>query len=84
MDYDRNEQIKPTQDWGTDIGTKIPLYDSTATDSVVAFDVLDEGSRPKQCNFEVNYGNFRRQHSNYMVKHIGISMLKKEVKLLLE
>ena len=47
MDYEPRNEHRPTQDWGPDIGTKIPLYDSTATDSVVAFDVLDEGSRPK-------------------------------------
>ena len=47
MDYEPRNEHRPTQDWGLDIGTKIPLYDSTATDSIVAFDVLDEGSRPK-------------------------------------
>ena len=57
MDYEPEMNISLTQDWGLDIGTKIPLYDSTATDSVVAFDVLDEGSRPN-INFEVNYGGF--------------------------
>ena len=55
MDYEPEMNISLTQDWGIDIGTKIPLYDSTATDSIVVFDLLDDGSRPN-INVEVNYG----------------------------
>ena len=52
--YEPEMTIGIVADWAVDIGTKIPMYDSTATDSIVLFDNLDDGSRPK-INFELNY-----------------------------
>ena len=57
MDYEPEMEIGFALDWSLDIGTKIPLYDSTAIDSVRIFDTLDEGNRPN-INFEVTYGGF--------------------------
>ena len=71
MDYEPEMNISLSQDWGLDIGTKIPLYDSTATDSIVMFDVLDDGSRPN-INFEVNYGGFGENVSVYGKTHWDI------------
>ena len=71
MDYEPEMNISLTQDWGIDIGTKIPLYDSTATDSIVVFDLLDDGSRPN-INFEVNYSGLYENIEIYGKTHWDI------------
>ena len=71
MDYEPEMNISLTQDWGIDIGTKIPLYDSTATDSIVVFDLLDDGSRPN-INLEVNYGGLYENIEIYGKTHWDI------------
>ena len=69
--YEPEMTIGIVADWAVDIGTKIPMYDSTATDSLVAFDILDDGSRPN-INLEVNYGGLGENIELYGKTHWDI------------
>ena len=71
LDYEPEMEIGLAPDWSLDIGTKIPLYDSTAIDSVRIFDTLDEGNRPN-IDFEVNYGGFADNVELYGKTHWDI------------
>jgi hypothetical protein len=44
--YEPDLDISVRPDWTLSFGTTISMYDSSATDSVTVFDVLDDGSRP--------------------------------------
>ena len=54
MVYEPEMTIGLATDWELDIGTKIHIYDSTADDSFMLFDTLEDGSRPN-LEFEVTY-----------------------------
>ena len=69
--YEPEMTIGIAADWAVDIGTKIPMYASTATDSIVLFDNLDDGSRPN-LNFEVNYGGLADNVELYGKTHWDI------------
>ena len=71
LDYEPEMEIGLAPDWSLDIGTKIPLYDSTAIDSVRIFDTLDEGNRPN-IDFEVTYGGFGENIEVYGKTHWDI------------
>ena len=69
--YEPEMTIGIVADWAVDIGTKIPMYDSTATDSIVLFDNLDDGSRPN-INFELNYAGIADNVELYGKTHWDI------------
>ena len=69
--YEPEMTIGIVADWAVDIGTKIPMYDSTATDSIVLFDNLDDGSRPN-INFELNYAGIADNVELYRKTHWDI------------
>ena len=69
--YEPEMTIGIVADWAVDIGTKIPMYDSTAKDSIVLFDNLDDGSRPN-INLEVNYGGLADNVELYGKTHWDI------------
>ena len=69
--YEPEMTIGIVADWAVDIGTKIPMYDSTAKDNIVLFDNLDDGTRPN-INFEVNYGGLADNVELYGKTHWDI------------
>ena len=69
--YEPEMTIGIVADWAVDIGTKIPMYDSTATDSIVLFDNLDDGSRPN-IDFEINYAGIADNVELYGKTHWDI------------
>ena len=69
--YETEMTIGIVADWAVDIGTKIPMYVSTATDCIVLFDNLDDGSRPN-INLEVNYGGLGENIELYSKTHWDI------------
>ena len=69
--YEPEMTIDVIADWAVDIGTTIPVYDSTADDSLVVFDTLEDGSRPN-INLEVNYAGIRDNIELYGKTHWDI------------
>ena len=69
--YEPEMTIGIVTDWAVDIGTKIPMYDSTSKDSVVLFDSLEDGSRPN-IDFELNYGGLADNIELYSKTHWDI------------
>mgnify|MGYP003318699686 CR=1 FL=1 len=69
--YEPEMSIGIVADWAVDIGTKIPMYDSTATGSIVLFDNLDDGSRPN-IDFEINYAGIADNVELYGKTHWDI------------